>query len=430
MGDAFVHLHNHSMASLLDGFSTPHEIASRAAELGQSAIAITDHGSMAATIMFYEACRDNNIKPLFGVEAYITPDIGIRDKDAKIYHGVFIARNIRGLTKLFKLSEIAWTSGFYKKPRLDVKTLRDVCGDSEEDIIWLTGCIDGVLSHSLRGDSVAAAIRDEMLSVFKYRFAEIQPWNDKGLNDSICEFAESRGLDVVATSDAHYPSPAEKAAAEVALLLSQFSVMKKSERDVAEARSKRLHSSDILKKIDELWPHRRLSFSSYQNHISSRAEMSRLMGGYDFALDNTIMVSELCDDISLDVNQTSRIPRFDRRHDSAGLLKEIATEGLQRLGLDNDERYVKRLEEELLVVTRLGFADYFLIIWDMVHVCRASGIMVGPGRGSVGGSLLAYCLGITEIDPVRFNLTFWRFLNVDFEYDPKFSVISSGDYDG
>lgn len=427
---SFVHLHNHSMASLLDGFSTPQEIAERAAELEQPAIAITDHGSMAGTIAFYEACRAVGIKPLFGIEAYVCSDMESRDKESKIYHAVFIARNEIGLKKLYKISESSWTRGFYKKPRVDAQCLNDICAGegSSEDVIWLTGCIDGILSHAVSAggdDDEASRLLGDLSDIFRYKFAEIQPWNPPDLNDAIYSAASKLGIDTVVTIDAHYPSPKDKDAAEVALLLSQFSSMKKSDRDVAESRSGRLSAMPIIERLDALWPHRKLSFAKYQNHIASYDEVVKFMEGrYVDSIDRTVSIADMCDDIDITFGQ-DHLPRFDKRVDSDTLLSEIAYENLSKMGL-NDERYKERLQEELFVVTRLGFANYFLIIWDMVHACRTNGIMVGPGRGSVGGSLLAYVLGITEIDPIKFNLTFWRFLNIDFDYNPIFSVIDDG----
>jgi DNA polymerase-3 subunit alpha len=420
----FVHLHVHTMGSLLDGFATPEEVAARANTLEQPAVAITDHGSLACTVKFYEECRKNGVKPIIGVEAYLADDMSSRNKEDAIYHIGFLAKNNEGLQKLFRISEAAWNIGFYKKPRVDLDFLSSLSSGKESDLVALTGCVDGILSRSLAGDTPYTP-QDviEKLSLFEHLFVEVQPWNPPELNEALLAVADSNGLQVVVTADAHYADKDDKVAAEVGLLLSQVSSFKDSDRERAMGLFTESRRYDLMERINFLWPNRRLRFDKYDNYLLSRTEIEKFMVGMGIdrtdIYDNTVAIADLCDvELALGGNN---LPRFSKMTDSAEFLKEVAWERFEKLGLG--EEYVSRLEDELDIVIKSGFADYFLIIWDMVHASKTNGIMVGPGRGSVGGSLLAYVLGITEVDPIKFNLIFWRFLNLEIQYDPKFREI-------
>ncbi len=423
----FVHLHVHSMASLLDGFSTADEIAARVKSIGQTSVAITDHGTMALLPSFSRACQNVGIKPLFGVEAYLTEDMKNKEKESKTYHIGLIARTESGLKKLFKISELAWSQGFYKKPRVDIKTLKRFVSD---DIIMISGCQDGYVSRAIMDgtDEDARSAMMTLLSIGEHVFVEIQPWNPPLLNHKLINLADEYNVPIVVTADSHYASPSDKEAAEVALLLSQIP----SIRGVAKERAKAMSSSlsphlSVMDKINTLWPDRKLRFDKYQNHILSYEEIKSLMLSVDIDRDdiyeNTVRVAEMCDDIN-PIDSTNKFPKFIKNIDSESFIREIAYDKLNELGLSDKQEYKERLDIELDIICRLGFADYMLVVWDMVHSSKMSGIMVGPGRGSVGGSLLAYVLGITEIDPIKFNLIFWRFLNVDVSnYNPKFSEV-------
>lgn len=423
--EPFVHLHNHSMGSLLDGFSTPEEIAKRAKELGQPAVALTDHGSLACALKFYQACVDEGVKPLIGVEAYLCDDLKSRDKDSNIYHIGLIAMNYSGLNKLFRLSEVAWTKGFYKKPRIDLSSVITISKGRNKDIIALSGCIDGYLTQGVDSAEEAERRLENLLRAFEHLFIEVQPWNSPEVSQLAVDIAARRGLPVVATADAHYARPEDAVPAEVALICSQLSSMKHRDRERAEHLFMESRNvSDLLKRFDILWPSRKLRFSDMGLYMMSRSEMEdrlRAVGVYERRfLDDTVALSDMCD-VEIETG-ANNFPRFDRRLESDKFLRELALEKLEEKGLSNEE-YMSRLMDELDVVIRLGFSDYFLVIWDMVHVSRSRGIMVGPGRGSVAGSLLAYVLGITEVDPIKFGLTFWRFLSLDVDYDPKFRPI-------
>lgn len=423
----FVNLHNHTMGSLLDGFSTPEEAATRAASLGQPAIAITDHGSMSCALKFSQACNDVGVKPLIGIEAYICDDVSVQEKDSPIYHIVLIAKTNSGLKKLYKISDFAWNRGFYKKPRVDWAFLRQLSDEGYiDDVVALTGCIDGLLPRAILGErDVKETV--ELLGVFSNLYVEIQPWNPGELNQRLMDVADHHNLPIVVTADSHYATPDDKTAAEVGLLLSQITGFSDKEKNrAANIYKEAKRAPSLMERINILWPNRRLRFDRYTNHILSREEIEGIMKSQgiddESIYDNTLKIAEGCDaaiETDLDV-----FPKFSKMFDSAGFLEELAFEKLQELGLASDETYYSRLRDEVDIVVKLGFSDYFLVIWDIVHNARANGIMVGPGRGSVGGSLLAYVLGITEIDPIKFNLIFWRFLNVDVSsYNPKFVAI-------
>lgn len=428
MSEPFVHLHNHGMASLLDGFSTPEEMADRASSLEQPAIALTDHGTMAGALKFQEACDEKGIKPLIGIEGYFCEDIDRREKDDQIYHIGLIARTQEGLKKLFKLSDIGWNRGFYKKPRLDFKVFEEVCPGKDNDIIVLSGCLDGLLSHHIRRDEVDIARdnNDKLASKFNNYFIEIQPWNPPELNHALLDIAGVGGLPVVATADSHYSYPEDKEAEEVNLMIQQYGVMKDSEKNrVSTTFMESRRKNSVMDKLDFLYPNRRLRFDKIDNHIMALGDLEDKMEeqgikGPDIYT-NTVDIASMCD-ARLEIGQ-NYFPAFNKRIKSDKYLRELATDRLEELALSKDSRYVERLEEELEVITRLGFEDYMLVIWDIVNYAHNQDIMTTPGRGSVGGSLLAYVLGITSIDPIKHGLLFFRFLNLELEYDPKFTVI-------
>lgn len=423
--DDFVHLHVHSMGSLLDGLPTADEIIDRVLELEQPAVALTDHGSMANALQFNEAAKKAGIKPLIGIEGYITEDLTIKEKETNTYHIGMIAKNDEGLKNLYKLSDIAWNKGFYKKPRIDLNALNE----HREGVIVLSGCMDGAISHHIRKgrEDLAVAWHRQLSEVVDDFYIEIQPWNPEGLNEALIEI-NNDARPVVVTADTHYCKQDDKFAEEVALLIQLSSQDKKpSEKRRLESlfeESRKI--PDEFNRIDFLYPERKLSFKDIDNYLMTRRNLETrfpdhhayLSGEY---FSNTVA---LADSVSSDIpTHRDYFPIFSSSMGSDEILREVAYEGLQRLHLQDKPEYVERLEDELTVITRLNFSDYILVTWDTVAWAKSNNIYVGPGRGSAGGSLLAYVLNITEVDPLEYGLLFWRFLNVSVEYRPEFEEV-------
>lgn len=418
MPDNFINLHSHSMGSLLDGFPRPEEIVDRAKELGHSAVAITDHGTMSTSLQFDQYAQEQGIKPIIGVEAYLAEDMTARNKEDHIYHIILLAKNAVGLKNLFQLSNAAWNEGFYKKPRIDGPALEKF----SEGIIVLSGCMNGIISKALLDKEYGKAqIWTEKLSeIFRDDFyIEVQPWNPPELNKRLERVADDHRLPMVVTTDSHYCSQKEKAIEEIALVMAQTQSLTKKQKDLMETKfdeSRKI--SDTIERINYLWPNRTLRYDEIDVYMMSREHLESRMGEFRSSIyDNTLEIAEKCD-VHIPVNQ-DYFPKFYKRLDSDEYLRDLAFDKMAEKGIDSEE-YTERLEEELSVISQLKFSDYMLVIWDMVNYAHSNGIRTGPGRGSVGGSLLAFVLGITRVDPIKHGLLFWRFLNVEFDYDPKF----------
>jgi DNA polymerase-3 subunit alpha len=405
------------MGSLLDGFPTPEEIVERAVELGHEAISITDHGSLATSLQFFKAAKKHGIKPIIGLEGYLSLDHNRKEKDDKIFHMGLLATNYVGYQNLCRLSNLAWNEGFYKKPRFDFEQLKK----HSEGIIALSGCMDGIVSWHLRNGLTKEALEYHhwFQDIFNDRyFVEIQPWNPEGLNKELIELAEVTGVKIVATADAHYCKQENILAEEVSLLINQTTEMKvREKKEVYEQFiESRERFNTPMARINFLYPDRKLRFDGINNYVMSKKnlELRMLEAGYDMpdAYSNTILVGEMVEEYDIPTKQ-NYLPKFLKGIDSDFYLRDLAQDKLKERGLDTDSRYSERLSEELDVITGLHFSDYMLMIWDACNWAHNNGIRLGPGRGSVGGSLLAYVLGITRIDPIKHNLLFWRFLSMD-----------------
>ena len=408
----FTHLHCHSEYSLLDGMSTPRDIATIASTNGQIAAAITDHGTMGGVLKFQDACDKAGVKPLFGVEAYFVPDID-SDSDSKKErsHLILIAKNNAGLQKLFKANQVAWKNNFYYKPRIDFALLDDLVDD---DVVALSGCMGGAISKALMNDDFALAERlsERFIRIFGDNFYyEIQAWNPKKLNDRLIDLAQSFGKKVVATADCHFPTEHDKHDEEMLLMISQYPSLNTAE--VRMAKEKANSSGNLTDKINEMYPSRFLRFDDINPYIASATEV---MGwfkekGYDNVeyLENTMEVAEKC--TARLEKRSSLLPKYSRFFDSDEYLREISMFALQERGLGQE--YLDRLETELDTIKEMGFADYFLIVWDLIKWADSNNIGRGTGRGSVGGSLLAFLLDISKVDPIKYSLLFSRFLNKD-----------------
>lgn len=410
----FVHLHVHSHYSLMDGLNTPHELLSAAREVGQTALAITDHGTLSSHRDMQIAAKELGMKPILGIEAYISATdrfdkrtVSKRDDNTSLYnHIILLAKNDTGLKNLQKLSQIAWTEGYYHKPRIDMEVLFEY-GDG---IIVISGCMNGLISKAIERGEMAKA--KELVKSFKDRFGqdfyiEVQAHNPVELNNTLLSLADEYGVKPVATGDCHFAKETERDLEELLLILST----KPTENKEADYSSGRKHTN-ILDRFDHLYPNRPISFASINVYIQSYSEIKS-----DF--EKTGIKRK--DIYESTVEIASKIEAYDfyenldllpvPKKNALKTLKDMCEKALTENGLQNDEVYTQRLEEELQVIKEKNFASYFLVVSDMVNWAKQNEILVGPGRGSAAGSLVCYLLGITEVDPIKFDLLFFRFIN-------------------
>lgn len=412
----FVHLHCHSEYSLLDGMSTPEEIAKITSINGQYASAITDHGSMAGVLRFQNACESSNVKPLFGVEAYFVPELK-KDGDGKHerHHLILLAKNNEGLEKLFKMSKIGWTNNFYYKPRIDFEMLEEMV---DGDIVALSGCMASSICRALESDnySLAEQFSERFIKIFKDDFYyEMQAWNTPKINEGIVSLASAFNRKVVATADCHFPSAHDKGCEEVLLCVSQYPSFSPAQLRHAEQESIKFDKADtdLVKKINAMYPDRFLRFDKINPYLAKAQEIAGWFKevGYDRVdiLENTIEVAEKC--TAKIQKRKNLLPKYMKSLNSDDYLQELIEFRLKELNLGQE--YKDRLASELAIIKQLGFADYFLIVWDLVKWADNNGIGRGTGRGSVGGSLMAFLLDITKVDPLKYNLLFARFINAE-----------------
>ncbi len=389
---SFVHLHTHSEYSLLDGANRLDRLAERARSMGMGAVALTDHGNLFGAIDFYSAARAAGVKPILGMEAYLAP--GDRrergGRGGQYYHLVLLAENATGWKNLMRLSSIGYLEGFYYKPRID----HAVLAEHQEGLICTSACLKGEVATHLGMENYAKAREsaERMARVFgpDRFFLEIQ---DHGIpaqarvNDGIRELAAELGLPLVATNDVHYEQRADASAHDVLLCIQTGKLVDQEDR---------------------------LRFWSDEFYFKSEDEMRTTLPGEDEAFANTAWIAERCS-VELDFDKT-HLPAFplpDAFDSLEDLLEEKARAGLERRFDPVPDEARERLDYELDVIKKTGYAGYFLIVADFIEHARERGIAVGPGRGSAAGSLVAYSLGITNLDPLRYGLLFERFLNPD-----------------
>ncbi|MFC7680998.1 DNA polymerase III subunit alpha [Paenibacillus sp. GCM10028914] len=394
----FVHLHVHSEYSLLDGAARIEELVREAAALGMKSLALTDHGVMYGAIPFYKSCRSHGIKPIIGCEAYITAgsrkERGSR-KDQPIYHLILLAKNETGYRNLMKLCSIGHLEGYHYKPRIDMEAL----AAHHEGIICLSACLGGeVPQHLLHGreaEARAAALRYKAIFGEDY-FLELQDHGlteQKRVNPQLIALSSELGIPLVATNDVHYLTSGDSDVQDVLICIGTGKTVEDEDR---------------------------LKIPTSQLYLKSEDEMKSLFPHVMDAIDNTAVIAERCN-LELEFGR-SILPEYQpmpEGMDAASYLRELCSAGLQER-YEGTERWTseesrtqleQRLDYELRTIESMGFSDYFLIVWDFIAYAHKQGIAVGPGRGSSAGSLVAYTLRITNVDPIKYNLLFERFLN-------------------
>lgn len=408
----FVHLHTHSHYSILDGVSKIPEIIAKAKSDGQSAIALTDHGNMFGAMDFYRSATNVDIKPIFGVEFYIAPTSRFEKiKDAKYYHLVLLAKDYTGYRNLMALSSIGYTEGFYSKPRID----KDILREYSEGLVALSACVGGEIPQMiLKQDDIGLKVSlDWYIDTFGKEnfFLEIQ---DHKLDDErivarrMLNIAKTTDLKIVATNDAHYVERKDAILQELMFCIRD----KKSLSDLS-----------------------RFRYETDEFYLKSTDEMKILFSGVPQAISNTVLVSEMCNFDLKPVLEKLHLPvyKLPKGQTADSYLKKLSYDGLnKRFNTKPTTECIKRLEFELDMIRKMGFSNYFLVVWDFVNFAIKQGIMVGPGRGSAAGAIVAYTLGITNVDPIHYALFFERFLNpervsmpdidIDFEYTRRDEV--------
>ena len=410
---AFTHLHVHTEYSLLDGSSKIRELTARAKELGMDSMAITDHGVMYGVIDFYRAAREVGIKPILGCEVYVAPGSRFdRENGAgedRYYHLILLAENNTGYKNLMKIVSKGFVDGFYYKPRVDL----DLLETYHEGIISLSACLAGevqkYLARGMYEEAKRSALRYSEIFGKDHFYLELQDHGipeQKMVNQGLLRLSQETGLELVATNDVHYTF-AEDAKAHDILLCIQT--------------GKKVTDED------------RMRYEGGQYYCKSEEEMRKLFPYAQEAIDNTHKIAERCN-VEIEFGVT-KLPKYEvpEGFDSWTYLNHLCREGFKTRYPDDDGTLSLRLDYELGVIKTMGYVDYFLIVWDFINYARSQNIMVGPGRGSAAGSIVSYTLGITNIDPVRYNLLFERFLNpervsmpdidVDFCYERRQEVI-------
>ena len=410
---AFAHLHVHTEYSLLDGSNKIKEYVEKIKALGMTAGAITDHGVMYGVIDFYKAAREAGINPVLGCEVYVAPgsrlDREMVHGEDRYYHLVLLAENNTGYSNLMKIVSKGFVEGYYYKPRVDMEVLEKY----HEGVIALSACLAGEVQRNLvRGmyeEAKEVAYRYERCFGKGNFFLELQDHGipeQKLVNQQLLRMSQETGIELVATNDVHYTNAEDAEPHDILLCLQT---------------GKKLADED------------RMRYEGGQYYVKSEEEMKSLFPYALQALENTQKIADRCH-VEIEFGHT-KVPHFEvpEGYDSWTYLNKLCHEGLdKRYGADAP-KYLQKLDDELAVIKNMGYVDYFLIVWDFIHYAREHDIMVGPGRGSAAGSLVSYTTGITDIDPVRYNLIFERFLNpervsmpdidVDFCFERRQEVI-------
>ena len=409
----FAHLHVHTEYSLLDGSNKINEYVARVKELGMNSAAITDHGVMFGCIDFYRAAKAAGIKPILGCEVYVAPgsrfDREIGQAEDRYYHLVLLAENNHGYENLMKIVSKAFVDGFYYKPRVDMDLLQEY----HEGIIALSACLAGEVAKNItRGmyeEAKSAALRYEKIFGKGNFFLELQDHGipqQQRVNQQLLRMSQETGIALVATNDVHYTYDTDAEAHDILLCV----------------QTRKLLSDE-----------NRMRYEGGEYYVKSPEEMAELFPYIPEALENTQKIADRCE-VEIEFGVT-KLPKFDvpAPYNSWEYLNKLCYDGLKERYSGDLTELEKRLEYELGVIKTMGYVDYFLIVWDFIRFARDHDIMVGPGRGSAAGSLVSYTLGITKLDPIKYNLLFERFLNpervsmpdidVDFCFERRQEVI-------
>lgn len=399
MGDNnFVHLHTHTEYSLLDGINRVNTLPQYIKDMGMNAVAITDHGNVSGSFRFFKECKKVNIKPIIGMEAYYTVnDRTVREVDdleRPYYHLILIALNNTGLHNLFKLSSFSYTEGMYRKPRVDDALL----GDFSEGICATTACLGSRISQLILNNNSSAAeiLVDHHAALFGNRFVvELQLHEgeeQQAVNKALIKIASKRDLPIIITNDCHYTCGTDKALHEAALCMQTRTTLSNPKR---------------------------FTFGDIDVHVANHDWMrdrSQSQGLSYEGISNTVALADMVDADSYFTDRKNRYPKFKGLPDgitSWETLERVAKFGLyKRFSNMPPQEYKDRLDKELVAIKRMGFSDYLLIVWEFLNGARSEGVWVGPGRGSAAGSLVAWALQITEVDPIKYGLIFERFLNI------------------
>ncbi len=399
----FVHLHNHTDFSLLDGAANIKKLVAKAADMGMKALAITDHGNMFGVLKFYNTCKANGIKPIIGCEFYVAPDSRWEKKGTeqrnRSYHLLVLARNVEGYKNLMELSSRAYTEGFYYKPRIDDEILMQY----SEGLIGASACLAGeipqlILSGNMEGAERKTRYYRDLFGEGNF-YLELQDHGipeQKRVNEALVELSGTTGIPLIATNDIHYINREDAGAQDILICIGT---------------NKKRNQTD------------RLKFESDQFYLKSEEEMRQLFHYAPEALSNTAGIAERC---NLEIPQPGPIlPHYDIPDSFDSLesyLHHLTMEGLKERYSPVTTEHINRAKYELDIINSMGFPGYFLIVWDFIDFARKNGIPVGPGRGSGAGSVVAYALKITNIDPFKYNLLFERFLNPERISMPDFDI--------
>lgn len=413
----YVELHLHDHYSALDGVNTPAEYMARAVELGMTHLAQTNHGTLSGHRDFQREAEKAGIIPILGMEGYIsaTDRFDRRAKNKRedgtqtFNHIGLLAMNENGLKNLNAMNREAWTSGFYHKPRIDMELLEE----HSDDIIVLSGCLNGLMSKALEAGDYDRALKtaSHLRRIFGERFfIEIQSHNPADINAGLLRLSEDTGALAVVTSDCHHARKEDLWVQEAMLILST------KPKAVSSFDLSKSQQMDMLERFNYLYPDRKMTFQEFGLHLNSAAEHVENLAKQGIGTEpitNTTAVAKMIGDYpyyeGLDLLPQPVMQLPDRDDE----LRRLAFEGLARRGLADKQEYIDRVEHELSVIAQMGFADYFLILADVIQWAVSKGIFVGPGRGSGVSSLVNYCLYITNIDPIPYKLLFFRFLDPD-----------------
>ena len=409
----FAHLHVHTEYSLLDGSNKIKEYVSRVKELGMNSAAITDHGVMYGVIDFYREAKRQGIKPILGCEVYVAPnsrfDREVTGGEDRYYHLVLLAENNVGYANLMKIVSKGFVDGYYYKPRVDKEVLREY----SEGIIALSACLAGEVPRLLRKNlyneaKEKALLYEEIFGKGNF-FLELQDHGipeQRYVNQQLLKMSDETGIELVCTNDVHYTYAEDEKPHDILLCIQT---------------GKKLSDED------------RMRYVGGQYYVKSKEEMEKLFPYALQALENTQKIADRCD-VEIEFGVT-KLPKFDvpKEYTSWEYLNKLCFEGLNKRYGERAKELEERLNYELLVIKKMGYVDYFLIVWDFIKYAKDNGIAVGPGRGSAAGSIVSYCLEITNIDPIKYSLLFERFLNpervsmpdidVDFCYERRQEVI-------